>query len=181
MNALTAFMLITAPAGSSAQTPSQMSWPELSQSVRTVAVDLELLDKCERIYVFVKREEFTFDIEMIRDRYASLKNAPRCHDADHFPHRHVTSGLIEFNRSFLKHVEKRRVLETDRYDELTDIIDETNQIYRILDAARDARCDYYNVTSRREALQRLRDMIGEEDFRSGKLPIPVPVWRFNER
>jgi hypothetical protein len=45
---------------------------------------------------------------------------------------------------------------------------------------RDARCEYYYVTVRRQALKRLKDMLGEDDYYAAKLPPHVPIWRFEE-
>ena len=48
------------------------------------------------------------------------------------------------------------------------------------DAVRDARCEFYYVTVRRQALKKLRDLVGEEAYLAGTLPPNVPTWRFNE-
>ncbi len=58
---------------------------------------------------------------------------------------------------------------------------ETDRLYKVWDAVRDARCEFYYVSVRRQALMRLKDMLGEDDYRSTNLPPNVPVWRFNER
>jgi hypothetical protein len=42
---------------------------------------------------------------------------------------------------------------------------------------RDARCDYYYVAYRRQALQQLREAIGPQAFYSGRMPPHVPLWR----
>ena len=46
------------------------------------------------------------------------------------------------------------------------------------DAVRDARCEFYYVTVRRQSLQKLRDLIGKEAYAAGELPDYVPTWRF---
>ena len=45
---------------------------------------------------------------------------------------------------------------------------------------RDARCEYYYITVRRQALKRLRTMIGAEAYDAAELPPYVPLWRFLE-
>jgi hypothetical protein len=57
---------------------------------------------------------------------------------------------------------------------------ETEHLYQVWDTVRDARCDYYYVTVRRQALKKLRKMLGVDDYYFGKLPPPVPLWRFQE-
>lgn len=56
--------------------------------------------------------------------------------------------------------------------------EEVEQLYVIWDSVRDARCDYYYVHIRRQALKRLHDILGEKDYNEGQLPPHVPLWRF---
>jgi hypothetical protein len=65
-------------------------------------------------------------------------------------------------------------------DELRTIVAETDWLYRIYDALRDARCEYFYVTYRRQALAQLRDLVGMEAYYSGQLPPHVPLWRIPE-
>jgi hypothetical protein len=57
-------------------------------------------------------------------------------------------------------------------------IQDTDRLYQLWDTVRDARCDYYYVTVRRDALKKLRDTLGLADYAAGKLPPHVPLWRF---
>ena len=57
---------------------------------------------------------------------------------------------------------------------------ETDRLYLVWDAVRDARCDFYYVTVRRQALKKLRDLVGDEAYATGELPPNVPTWRFRE-
>ena len=45
---------------------------------------------------------------------------------------------------------------------------------------RDARCEHFYVTYRRQSLAQLRDLIGLEAFYTGRLPPHVPLWRIPE-
>jgi hypothetical protein len=72
------------------------------------------------------------------------------------------------------------VWESDRADIITQAINETQQLYHVWDAVRDARCEFYYVTVRRQALLKLRGLIGENDYYEAKLPPYVPIWRFTE-
>ena len=62
--------------------------------------------------------------------------------------------------------------------ELREAIQETDRLYQVWDTIRDARCDYYYVTVRRQALKRLRETLGPDSYYSGNLPSHVPVWLF---
>jgi hypothetical protein len=46
-------------------------------------------------------------------------------------------------------------------------------VYRVWDHLRDARCEYYYVTVRRAALEKLRADLGDADFVAGVMPEPV--------
>ncbi len=63
-------------------------------------------------------------------------------------------------------------------DPLGAVLDETKRLYRVWDAVRDSKCEFYYVTVRRQALRKLRDLVGPEAYEAGDLPPHVPVWRF---
>ena len=50
----------------------------------------------------------------------------------------------------------------------------------VWDAIRDSRCEYYYITVRRQALERVRDTIGVVAYYNGNYPPHVPVWRFRK-
>ena len=62
--------------------------------------------------------------------------------------------------------------------ELREMLQEVDRLYNIWDTVRDARCDYYYVTVRRQALKKLRETVGDDAYYSGALPPHVPIWRF---
>ena len=64
---------------------------------------------------------------------------------------------------------------------LNSIVCEADQLYRVWDAVRDARCDFYYVTARRQALHKLRNAIGDDAYACGALPPNIPVWRLRGR
>jgi hypothetical protein len=57
---------------------------------------------------------------------------------------------------------------------------ETDSLYQVWDSVRDARCEYYYITVRRQALKRLQQMIGPDAYNAANLPPHVPLWRFQE-
>ena len=71
-------------------------------------------------------------------------------------------------------------MEPDRAPVVRAALKETDWLYQIWDAVRDARCEYYYVTVRRQALKRLQTMLGSEAYSAADLPPYVPVWRFQE-
>jgi hypothetical protein len=66
----------------------------------------------------------------------------------------------------------------DRWRLVEVTVGETDRLYEIWNAARDAGTTYYYVTVRREALRKLRDLLGPDYYRM-TFPSPVPTWRFD--
>jgi hypothetical protein len=87
---------------------------------------------------------------------------------------------VRFNRSFRKKLDERGQFEFDRAAAFQVVIRETDRLYQVWDAVRDARCEFYFITVRRQALKKLRDALGEEAYQAAELPPCVPVWRFND-
>lgn len=176
-----AFALITTPPGVPENVPPADRWEQLSPALQKTAMSMELLDKGEFKYILHDAKDFQQDINIIRQRYVELKDAPAAAECYQFPHRVEMYDRLQFNRAYVEYIRKLRTIYSDRADEYDEIICECNQIYRILDAARDSRCDYYHVSVRRKSLMDLKALIGEEDFNAGRLPFCVPEWRFRER
>lgn len=151
----------------------------LRPQIQHVAVLWEILDPREVRHVLTRPEDFQADLNMLRRRYIELADAPRLCDCDRFPDRATVNDLLTFNRSYRQHIDMRQQLELPRWWELRAILQETDQLYNVWDRVRDARCDYYYVTVRRQALKWLRDTLGEPTYYSGKLPPSVPLWRFH--
>lgn len=59
------------------------------------------------------------------------------------------------------------------------ILKENEHLYRIYDLLDDALRTDLSLFKRRQALHRLKLIIGDEDFYRGKLPPSVPIWRFS--
>ena len=53
-------------------------------------------------------------------------------------------------------------------------IEDMEERYRVWDYVRDARCEFYYVHIRRQALKKLLLVVGEEAFSRGELPFAVP-------
>jgi hypothetical protein len=173
-----AFILLTAPPGAPEAEPPADQWPSIQKSVHQLAMDWEILDKNETKFILARIDDFGKDLNILRRRYMELRDVPKVADCDRFPDRQTVADMIKFNRAYRKSLEARLALETDRAEEIRSAIKETDRLYHVWDAVRDARCDYYYVTVRRQALKKLKELIGEEAYAAGELPPNVPTWRF---
>ncbi len=152
----------------------------LRAAIQTVAVDWELMDKREAQYLLIRPEEYMADLAELRRRYDDLSDAPPASDAFRFPPKEQINVQLDFNRAYWKQMDTRRAMDVARADDMRVILDETERLYQIWDTVKDARCQCYYVPFRRRALKKLRDLVGPDAYYSGKLPPPVPIWRFQK-
>jgi len=145
-----------------------------------LGVAWEILDPREVRCPFEAPGDFNCDLEMLRRRYRELADAPPLADCLRFPDRTMVHDLLSFNYAYRRHLEVRQSLERTDRSELQAALRETDTLYRIWDAVRDVRCEYYYVAVRRRALKRLRELLGEEAYSNGQLPPVVPLWRFQQ-
>jgi hypothetical protein len=150
----------------------------LRPTLQAVAVSWEILDPREVRYVLARPEDFNADLKLLRRRYQDLADAPPLHDCMRFPDRTLINDLLSFNRSYRQHLDSRQSIEKTYWWELHEALQEADRLYQLWDTVRDARCDYYYVTVRRQALKKVRETVGEQAYYSGCLPPHVPVWRF---
>jgi hypothetical protein len=153
--------------------------PFVAPAVKALALDWELLDPRETDYL-KNAQDFASDLKSLQGRFEEYRNAPRVAEVERFPGRDLAGDMLAFNRSYRDSVNNRLDLDMVHADELRTIIAETDLLYRIYDALRDARCEYFYVHYRRQALAQLRDLIGMEAYYSGQLPPHVPLWRIPE-
>ena len=78
-------------------------------------------------------------------------------DCLRFPNRDLVSELLAFNRAYRQHMDARQALELASGGSCHEAVQEADRLYQVWDTVRDARCDYYYVTVRRQALKKLRD------------------------
>jgi hypothetical protein len=147
-------------------------------TLQTVAMSWEILDPRELRYVLMRPEDFAADLKLLRHRYQELIDAPPLCDGLRFPDRSLINDLLSFNRAYRQHLDSRQALDLNCRWALHEALQESDRLYQIWDTVRDARCDYYYVTVRRQALKKLRESIGPQAYYSGCLPPHVPVWRF---
>ena len=175
-----ACIMLSAAPGTPEPLPSEEDFPAIRDAVHMVAIQWEILDTRETSYIFANRGDFDVDLNMLRRRYQDFKDAPRLDESNRLPERKLVNELVQFNRAYRKHLFDKHLLEKDRADQYELAMVETDRLYKVWDAVRDARCDFYYVTVRRHALVRLKDLIGEKDYRDVNLPPNVPVWRWRE-
>lgn len=171
-----AITLLTAAADS--PIAEDMNTQSVRAKLQQVAVYWELLDSREVRYVFARSEDFESDVNLLRRRYAELKDAPPAHDCQRFPERSIVNDFLAFNRAYRQHIDAQMPINPSRVWLYRTVLQETDHLYQIWDTVRDARCEYYYVTVRRQALKRLREALGNEKYYCGELPPHVPLWRF---
>ena len=149
-------------------------------TLKALAVAWEVLDPREARYILKQAESYPTDLKLLRKRYRDLADAPPLHDCMRFPDRALINDLLAFNRAYRQHLDSRQAIELVHWWELREAIQETDRLYQVWDTIRDARCDYYYITVRRQALKKLRQMVGPDAYGSADLPPHVPLWRFQE-
>jgi hypothetical protein len=160
------------------QPKNQAGWHALlAKPLIHLTLSCELLDQREVRYVLVKSDELISDVRMLQRRAHDLQNAPYLGDAIRFPERVIVNELLLQNRSYRQYLDQTLPLFPHSAD-LRAAKEEVELLYQIWDSVRDARCEYYYVHIRRQALKRLYDILGAEDYDRGVLPPHVPVWRY---
>jgi hypothetical protein len=176
---LAAALLVAPPESPLPSIPAE-DFPAFRIAVHRLAVEWEILDVREMKNFLPRPQDLESDLNLLRRRYQDLKDAPHISDSRRFPERAIINEMLVFNRGFRKHLDDRQLLETDRAAFYRAAVSETDRLYQIWDAVRDSRCELFYITSRRQALKRLRSLIGQEAYYAGELPPHVPVWRFQE-
>jgi hypothetical protein len=175
-----ALSLLTAPPEAADPPANPHLYASLRPALQTLAVRWEILDPREVRYVLTRPEDFASDLNLLRRRFRDLTDAPPLQDCLRLPSRELVNELLSFNRAYRQHIAVRQPVELAHWWKFRAALQETEYLYQVWDTVRDARCEYYYITVRRQALKKLRDMLGEEAYYSGQLPPPVPVWRFQE-
>jgi hypothetical protein len=178
LDCMLAVSLLTCPVDATETVVAPEHLASVRPTLQDLAISLEVLDPREVRYVLTRGEDFAADLKLLRRRYRELGDAPPLHDCMRFPDRALINDLLSFNRAYRQHLDSRQSLEGTYWWELREVLQEADRLYQIWDLVRDARCDYYYVTVRRQALKKLRDTIGYANYYNGTLPPHVPVWRF---
>jgi hypothetical protein len=159
---------------------SPEDWPAFQEAVTQHAIENQLLDRREAQFLFVKPEELKNDMNVLRRRHQELSDAPRLEECDRLPRRDEVNQMLSFNRGYRTQLEARQITEPHWGDYHREAMRETDKLYQVWDSVRDARCEFYYTAVRRQALKRVKEMVGPGEFEAGILPPCVPTWRFAE-
>lgn len=108
-----------------------------------------------------------------------LSPAPPLSDAERFPPRRVAAAALEFNRAYRDYLECQQAFEVRSWWDWQDALNETDYVYQCWSALAAVQgAEGEDGASRRAALERLRELLGEEAYYQGAMPPCVPVWRF---
>ena len=150
--------------------------------IQSAAIQLELLDPRETGYICniastaVNRENYFNDLKILRGRWENYKNSPRLWEINRFPPLEVANSVCQFNRQYANYVSQQ--VYSYKVDLANEVMRETNLLFHPWDRLREARCEYYYITVRRNALKDLKDALGDQMFYNGQMPPFVPLWRF---
>ena len=151
------------------------AWVHLCRpSLITFAIADEILDPRETPFLLYTDAVFS-DMRMLQSRHRDFANTPRLDEADRFPDAKTIAMFMPWNRTLRNQLQNRLTVDVYHATEIRDAMVETDQLYQIWDALRDATCPYYYVPVRRQALITLRELIGAGRFYSGELPAPLPL------
>ena len=104
-------------------------------------------------------------------------------DCHRFPPREYARQCMVFNRSYRCHVELQLIWyagDTRRWWYWQEALWETDRLYHVWDALHAAQGgEWPDEIFRLKWLRNMREMIGEEAYAAGRMPPPVPIWRFS--
>ena len=167
--------LLTAPPDTVDPPGAADTYAVLCPTMQRVAQNWEILDPREVRYVLTRTEDYQADMDLLRKRNYDLADAPPLHDCVRFPPRAAVIELLSFNRAYGEQLEKRQHVHRAFAAEYQEALRETEELYQVWEAIRDARCEYYYITVRRQALKKVRDTIGTANYYNGTYPPHVPV------
>jgi hypothetical protein len=161
--------------------PPEDLWPTVTVALRRLAVEREYLTPDQTKYYFVTRSIFESDLRIVRNNRSDVEGAPPLADARRLPSARQAREFMMLNREFAAVLKERAKWELDRLDLLHRAIDECERRYRVWDFVADAQSEVFSPATRRKALKRLREEIGEADYAVGKMPLYAPEWCFSNQ
>lgn len=170
--------LLTAPADAELPAPPAAYLEMLHPALMQAAVDAEVVDPREEALLQGQSRDPAGDFRQLAARYHDLLTAPLVAECQRFPERRTIADFLACNRTYRRELETRLTVDQIHAEALRIGIAETDQLHYLWNLLRDARCEYYYVTVRRQALQQLRDLVGLEAFYTAQLPPHIPIWHF---
>lgn len=150
----------------------------MMRALQQEGLAMEILDPRELQYMFTQKKDLASDLKLLQRRQQDLANAPRLAEGNHFPPRAVVSDKLAFNRAYGENLKRRQSVDPARWGDWQEVIQENDRRYQLWDTVRDARCEYYYVTVRRQALERVLERLGSEKFIAADFPPHVPTESF---
>lgn len=171
---LTAEVLLAAAllAGPTKGDPDPAVIAILRPQVMALAVADEILDTRELGYIMGL--DPLGDLAMLHGRYRDFAAVPPLSDAERFPDRKVVAEMLALNRAYRSRLMDRLGVDLIHAGEIRATIESVDLRYQAWDSVRDSSCTYYYVTVRRQGLDCLRSLIGDEAFYAGRMPSPIP-------
>ena len=148
--------------------PGQLP-PDVYQAMKDQA---ELLDLYKRSGNW--QADSAKELCWARAALRSTRGAPPSADVCWLPSTSFIESALSFNNQMLTHLAGRQAT-----DDLLLMREEVLQLRNVWLMAGKARDNESDLSARRKALAAVRDAIGEEAYRAGRLPPWVPVWRMN--
>jgi hypothetical protein len=111
--------------------------------------------------------------------FAGLLLPPADAELQRFPPREEVSAARQFNRAYHAHVHALRSLDRAHWCDYDSVIGETEALYAVWDCLDDAQ-NTGTELAHWQHLERLRTLLGPDDYDRGRLPPPAPFWRFLE-
>lgn len=174
-----ALIMILSPVDAEIPGISAEGLAQVQLSLITTALQLQIIDPYEVPYFFMDWSDFRADLIQLRGRYHDLRTAPLIEEALRFPDSKTLADWLYFNRSYRRELETRQLFDQLHWGDYQTVLEETDRLHAIWDWVRVARNDDGYIPLRRRALERLRELLGPEDYYNGRLPPIVPTWRFH--
>ncbi len=152
---------------------------EYRSRIQQLAIKLELMDEHEITWLLYQKQEIHRNLTLLHERYEEFNDAPASCEAELF---HVTTDYIveqrTLNSQYTQYLLERITIDLPNAQRLQSLIDLNKKLNKIWEKVHDAKCTYYNVTTRRRGLKDLKDVLGPQMYYAGQLPPALPVWLF---
>lgn len=159
--------------------PRLLVWTQvLVTDLVTLAIDAEVVDHREASTFFRDVRPYPGSecvLTSLQTRFQAMRDAPQIEEASRLPLTPLILDRMTLNRAFRDELVRQFSVDLIHSEEIRQAICETDRMFSVLDAARDASLSHYHVPVRRQALRRLRDLIGAPAFYSGQMPPHVPI------
>lgn len=149
----------------------------LVSPIRDRAIRDEVVDVKET-WLLNRPSAVFYDLAAIAHSYEVHGGSPRLWELSRFPSWEEARVGVDASRAYRNYADNRGQVLLHHADHFRDATSSASRIHAIWEALQDATCDNYWVTQRRQALGYLRELLGDEDFYSGRMPAFAPLSLF---